>query len=64
MILVFKNNDSIYNNSTLFLKAYSSKSEIKEEFFDLKKQFDTFDTSLAQMRFEETKYEANYLRKN
>ena len=36
---------------------------LKEEIFDLKKQFETFDKSVAQMRFEETKFEVNCLKK-
>ena len=36
---------------------------LKEELFDLKKQFDAFDKSVAQMRFEETKFEVNCLKK-
>jgi hypothetical protein len=36
---------------------------LKEEIFDLKKQFETFDKSVAQMRYEETKFEVNCLKK-
>ena len=36
---------------------------LKEELFELKKQFDTFDASAEQLILEETKYEAVYLKK-
>ena len=35
---------------------------LKEELFDLKKLFDTFDANEAQLRCEQTKYEAIYLK--
>ena len=36
---------------------------LKEEIFDLKKKFEIFDKSVAQMRYEETKFEVNCLKK-